>query len=941
VADPKLTIRILGDASKARKEIGGLQSTVKSTSTSIGDMASGMVAGLAALGVGRFLQESVQYAKAAEVNITRLKTAVEATGTPFAIVSREIETTIGKLSSLSGFSRGEFRSALADLTLMTGNENVALKDMALVSDIARARKMSLADAAKMLGKVEAGNFLALKRLGFQIDANMTKEEVLAMLRERMAGQAEAFGKTAEGAQMRWENSVKALQVSIGKGLLPMLTACADKGSELVEGFNAWPDGLRQATVGVGSLTLAVMLLNGALGMLGIQGGLLAVGKGILAAGGGLVVGMSSFWAGLTSTTAAASVFTGTMGTLGGVVAKVALGVAGFVASIGALVWALALLPFGIGAAVNWLDRDAIAAKGAAAANEKLRLEQDGVVVSLHQSEAVHKTNIQTLAAHKTMTERIAVAQSNLAATLARKTEALADAAQAAYGLRDANNALNESVRTYADSQLAVMSAEDKLTEDRKKLGDAEKELARAKKSGDDAWIARSQREVDRMHLQIRKDIGDLDAAKVDRDAKGSASLDKREDFTMMRRNAAAAATDVAASTAAVKASTTEAKTVVGNTVDEMNRKVDTFAPNAGRAGVAGTSALRDELTRGAPGPVASAATMSQHTSGAVTTWINGGAWKKHGAGAVQGLGEGIESPTWFDYAVGAASSVGQAILKAIRGALGLGGGDATGGGPHGAATTSIPPSHGMAAAGSQALGTGVASLIETYVPNLKPLLDLGLSLKDALGGTGSGNWAAGLKLMMEAWGKDYVWGAAGPNVFDCSGLVSAVLARIFPGRYGRFTSGEIGGIFAPGPGRLMTIGWNPGHTGIADLMGHRGEARGVAWGVLGDGAARGPGDWDQLYHVPGFEQGGIVYGPTLGLLAEAGDAKRYGEVVAPLNKLTAMISDAVAPVVSRVANHVPIYLTANIGSDYDVDRFVTRLQDKLETEGLAMGVPSG
>ena len=43
--------------------------------------------------------------------------------------------------------------------------------------------------------------------------------------------------------------------------------------------------------------------------------------------------------------------------------------------------------------------------------------------------------------------------------------------------------------------------------------------------------------------------------------------------------------------------------------------------------------------------------------------------------------------------------------------------------------------------------------------------------------------------------------------------------------------------------------------------------------------------------VPEFAKGGIVSGPTLGLMGEYAGAKSNPEVIAPLNKLQGMIGD--------------------------------------------------
>ena len=110
-------------------------------------------------------------------------------------------------------------------------------------------------------------------------------------------------------------------------------------------------------------------------------------------------------------------------------------------------------------------------------------------------------------------------------------------------------------------------------------------------------------------------------------------------------------------------------------------------------------------------------------------------------------------------------------------------------------------------------------------------------------------------------GKPYVWGAGGPNGYDCSGYVGALInyAR------GRFPFNRLGATgsmpwadMAPGDGRF-SVGYfkgNPGHT-AATINGVNFESRGGRGVVVGSGA-RGSHDslFTNLAHVRGFKDGG-------------------------------------------------------------------------------------
>ena len=82
------------------------------------------------------------------------------------------------------------------------------------------------------------------------------------------------------------------------------------------------------------------------------------------------------------------------------------------------------------------------------------------------------------------------------------------------------------------------------------------------------------------------------------------------------------------------------------------------------------------------------------------------------------------------------------------------------------------------------------------------------------GGNSGGHYSSGSAVVSRAYGKlgcPYVWGACGPNTFDCSGFVSYCLT----GRYARIgTSGTFAGwprVSNPKPGDVCV---RSGHVGI-------------------------------------------------------------------------------------------------------------------------------
>ena len=161
-------------------------------------------------------------------------------------------------------------------------------------------------------------------------------------------------------------------------------------------------------------------------------------------------------------------------------------------------------------------------------------------------------------------------------------------------------------------------------------------------------------------------------------------------------------------------------------------------------------------------------------------------------------------------------------------------------------------------AGDVGEGDGnMAQLVDTFrqalSASLKPMAGVAHNLSaeaKSLGPVGR------LKHYLDAQvGKPYVWGASGPNSFDCSGLVSAALSAAGINPDGRFVVADEPRLFSSGAGKSVTIGALPWHhTGI-EVMGGWYEAPHTGANVRGPGSARS--NWGAYLHIPGYRTGGI------------------------------------------------------------------------------------
>ena len=184
-------------------------------------------------GAAGFLKKSVDAAREAQVANAQLSTQLAANGKSFATYRGEIEQTISRLSALAGIEDDELKSGLTTILRTVPNVGKALNDLALATDIAKARHIALASSASLVGKAEAGNLNLLRRQLPVFSKSATVEQALAKVRAAVAGQASA-GTTA---QERFGAVLHQTEEIIGQGILPTLNKYLESGSRWLEQMN--------------------------------------------------------------------------------------------------------------------------------------------------------------------------------------------------------------------------------------------------------------------------------------------------------------------------------------------------------------------------------------------------------------------------------------------------------------------------------------------------------------------------------------------------------------------------------------------------------------------------------------------------------------------------------------------------------------------------------
>jgi LysM repeat protein len=139
-----------------------------------------------------------------------------------------LEATSKLMDSYGKLGIGADAAADAYTVLITATQDVekSNKLLALSADLARARSMSMEEAARALTRAQAGNARIFTQFGIVLDNAKPKAEAIAeamkKLEDRLSGQAQAYTKTFAGQIAILTENIDALAEQIGMRVLPVL-----------------------------------------------------------------------------------------------------------------------------------------------------------------------------------------------------------------------------------------------------------------------------------------------------------------------------------------------------------------------------------------------------------------------------------------------------------------------------------------------------------------------------------------------------------------------------------------------------------------------------------------------------------------------------------------------------------------------------------------------
>ena len=185
-------------------------------------------------GASEALRASIDAARDTQVAQKALAAQIKTSGETFQASQQAIDKA-GLSIAKFGFTSEDSLQALTILDRATGSVSKSIQYQGIAANIARAKNISLSQAALILGKAYDGQTTSLKRLGVEIPKGVKGYQAINIAAQKFAGQARANTTEAQ----RFSATLHDTEVIIGTALLPTL-------NKLLTEIGAWLTKMNQS-----------------------------------------------------------------------------------------------------------------------------------------------------------------------------------------------------------------------------------------------------------------------------------------------------------------------------------------------------------------------------------------------------------------------------------------------------------------------------------------------------------------------------------------------------------------------------------------------------------------------------------------------------------------------------------------------------------------------
>lgn len=178
------------------------------------------------------IKGSIEAAKAEEVATAKVNSILKTLSGNLEDHKKIVDAAANSAMKL-GFDDEDAAISMAKLLQTTKDSTTANKAMQDAMDLARFKGIGLEESTQAINLAMMGNTKILKQLGIDVPDHASKLEILGLVQDKVAGQAEAFGNTAAGAQEKLAVQIENVKEKFGAALNKGITPFVNKLSEWI------------------------------------------------------------------------------------------------------------------------------------------------------------------------------------------------------------------------------------------------------------------------------------------------------------------------------------------------------------------------------------------------------------------------------------------------------------------------------------------------------------------------------------------------------------------------------------------------------------------------------------------------------------------------------------------------------------------------------------
>lgn len=230
---------------------------------------------------------TVKAASEADAKMAQFNTTMESMGKA-GIKAKDALLSAANAAVKLGFDDEDTANSLAKLYQRTGDVTQAIKLNNLAMDLARAKSIDIESATNLVSLALSGSGRALLQYGIVIKDSATPLEALAILQEKVGGQANAFANTFAGNMAVMKVETDNLKEAIGGSLLPILTQLLKQIEPVILRTTDWISKNPELTKNILLVSGAIAGIVAVLGTLGVVMPAVVAGATAIGAALGLI-----------------------------------------------------------------------------------------------------------------------------------------------------------------------------------------------------------------------------------------------------------------------------------------------------------------------------------------------------------------------------------------------------------------------------------------------------------------------------------------------------------------------------------------------------------------------------------------------------------------------------------------------------------------------------